>query len=552
MPSIAVVTPDGSSKSVPLTGDRLTVGRSSANHLCYPEDNGLSRQHLAFERDGEVWSVADSGSKNGTLVNGERLIGKRPLRPGDRIAAGHLTLVFDAPVARAFSDTVVFIEGREAAPARAATTVATNLASLVTDAPTASRAAVTVDRIGALIKAGRELATHRPLDELFPLILSLSLESVNAERGVLLTLEGEELVVRAARGQSFRISGGVRDRVLKEKTSVLVNDVFSDENFRAMQSLVQQQVRMFMAAPLQTNDRVIGLIYVDNPQILREFTVDDLNLLTVMANVAAIRIEHARLAEVEQAEKILAKDLEQAAIIQRQLLPAGAPSIAGLEIAGYNLPCRTVGGDYYDYLPYPDGRIGVALGDVSGKAMPAALLMTSLHARVHVLAEEPVNDVAAFMTRLNRGTTAHSPTNRFISFFFSVINPQTGQVQYCNAGHNPPLLVRTDGTVERLETGGMLLGLFAGARFEEGQVVMNPGDTLVIYSDGVSEANNPAGEEFDEERLVQLAIANRDGSAEQLIQAVNQELVKWTAGAPYADDATIVVARRLAPSWPVL
>ncbi|MEJ7608519.1 MAG: GAF domain-containing protein [Bryobacteraceae bacterium] len=343
MPEISIVTPDGLTRTVPLDGDRLELAVPAAMNFAFLTTSAsppafclrTKRQRLACTR---------SWSKNGTALNG-KAINEAALHP-DRITAGHLNLIFDGQ-ARKFQHRVVFLDAREETRPKTAT-VATHLSD--------GERSVTAGRIGALIKAGRELASHRPLEELFPMILTLAIEAVQAERGVLLTVEGEELVVQASSGGDFRISSGVRDRVLKEKASILLNDVQSDASFRGMESLVAQQVQMLMAVPLQTNDTVIGLIYVDSPTLIREFTKDDLNLLTVMANVAAIRIEHARLIEVEQAERILAKDLEQAAVIQRQLLPSHAPKVDGLQLAGYNWPCRTVGGDYYDFIPYADGR----------------------------------------------------------------------------------------------------------------------------------------------------------------------------------------------------
>ena len=160
--------------------------------------------------------------------------------------------------------------------------------------------------------------------------------------------------------------------------SVLVRDTQLDDAFKQRQSIVGQRVRTFMAVPLQTKDRIIGLIYVDSPSLTRVFTKDDLNLLTVMANIAAIRIEHARLAEIENQERLMAHELEQAAEIQRRFLPAQAPEVPGLDLAGHNAPCRTVGGDYFDFFPYPNGRVAMVLGDVSGKGMPASLLMMQL------------------------------------------------------------------------------------------------------------------------------------------------------------------------------
>ena len=178
----------------------------------------------------------------------------------------------------------------------------------------------------ALIRAGREFAGHRPLDELFQVIMDLSVEAVLAGRGVLMTLEkGGLLEVRAHRGDGFKISNTVRDRVLNEKASLLVRDAQIDQALREHMSIVEQKVRSMIAVPLQTNDRVIGLIYVDSPHLIREFSREDLNLLTVMANVAAIRIEHARLNEIEEAERAMAKDMQQAALIQKALLPSQAP-----------------------------------------------------------------------------------------------------------------------------------------------------------------------------------------------------------------------------------
>ena len=145
--------------------------------------------------------------------------------------------------------------------------------------------------------------------------------------------------------------------MLNDKTSILVRDAQLDDAFKGRMSIVEQKVHTMMAVPLQTKDRIIGLIYVDSPFVLREFTKDDLSLLTVMANIAAIRIEHARLAEVEQAERIMERDLSQAAEIQRGMLPAQAPDVPGADLAGFNAACRTVGGDYYDFFPYPDGRV---------------------------------------------------------------------------------------------------------------------------------------------------------------------------------------------------
>jgi sigma-B regulation protein RsbU (phosphoserine phosphatase) len=397
-----------------------------------------------------------------------------------------------------------------------------------------------------LIRAGNELAEDRPLPDMFRIILDLSIEAVGAQRGVLMTPEADgQLQVQAARGNAFRISTAVRDRVLKTRDSILISDTQLDESFRLRQSIVEQRVRTFMAVPLQTKERIIGLIYVDSPTLTRVFTKDDLNLLTVMANTAAVRIEHARLAEIEHQERIMKRDLQQAADIQRGFLPAVAPQLPGLDLTGYNAPCRTVGGDYYDFFPYPNGRVAMVLGDVSGKGMPASLLMMSLQARVQVLIEEP-EELGAVMTRLNRLTATNCPANRFITFFMCLLDGGTGDLVYCSAGHNPPLLVRANGKVEWLEFGNMPLGIIPTTRYEEARERLSPGDVLVIYSDGVTDATNPhEDEEFGEQRLVSVVSEHRSETSRSILEAVNAAIAQWAAGTPLPDDLTLMVARRV-------
>jgi sigma-B regulation protein RsbU (phosphoserine phosphatase) len=531
---------DGSTRTVPLLEASVGLGRASSNELCYPDDFGLSRQHLVFEKVDGAWAVRDLGSKNGTLVNGFRVAQPTPLNHGDVIHAGHLQITFGVrPAVDPLNQTVVFVEKAdfEAAPNN------TVVSSLDQVSPAQS---VANDRhAAALVKAGRELAGHRPLQELFQLILDLSVEAVGGSRAVLMTLEGDELVARANRGEGFRISRTVRDQVLREKNSLLVRDTTMDEMFKLQASIVLQRVRSFMAVPLQTNEKVIGLLYIDRPDITREFSKEDLSLLTVMANVAAIRIEHARLNEVEQAERMMAKELSQAGEIQRRLLPAAAPRVPGLDLAGYNLPCRTVGGDYYDFFRLPDGKLILVVGDVAGKGMPAAMLMSSLQARLQILVETD-NSPAGIVSRLNRSISGNCPDNRFITFFLAIIEPSSGEMRYCNAGHNPPLIVKSGGLTEKLEGGGIILGILPIAQYSEHSTRLDSGDTLVLYSDGVSEAM-PGGsdEEFGELRIA-MAILNRASqSSANLIGGVIEDLQAWCAGSPYADDVTLLIAKKV-------
>jgi signal transduction histidine kinase/ActR/RegA family two-component response regulator len=308
MPSISIHTPGGK-RTVPLDSGRITLGRSTAADLCYPDDVELSRLHLVFERAGDGFSVRDLSSKNGTIVNGARTSGARVLQPDDRISCGLLTIVYDPPMS---GSRVEFID--DDAERTSLNTIVTSLDRAI-DEP--DQNAGRTSQLSALIKAANELASERPLLELFRFILDLSMDAAGAGRGVLLMIERGQLVEQAIRGDGLKISAAVRDRVVRENLSVLVQDATLDTVFKERESIIASNVRTLMAAPLQVRNRVIGLIYLDSPSFPREFTRDDLNLLTMMANVAAIRVEHARLAEVEQARKMMERDLEHAEAANR-------------------------------------------------------------------------------------------------------------------------------------------------------------------------------------------------------------------------------------------
>jgi len=322
--------------------------------LRYPGLAGLSREHLAFERQDDAWTVRDLRSTNGTRLNGTVIAAAEVLHSNDVVMAGPLSIVFTEATdsKEDFKDkrpatSVVFVEG---SPVSEESRGEATLDGLLA----AEYAIRSSGHMQALIRAGRELASNMPLDGLFALILNLSVDAVGASRGALMTLEDQELKVRATKGSGLKISSHVRDQVIQQKRSMLVRDALTDEALAGRASIVQQQIRSMLAVPLQTEDKVIGLIYLDSPYLIREFTVDDLNTLTVMANIAAIRIENTRLAEVEQAEKLHAKELEHAALIQRSMLPSkfsALPGPQGFRVARANGPGQGGGRRPFRLLP---------------------------------------------------------------------------------------------------------------------------------------------------------------------------------------------------------
>lgn len=543
--ALLIQFPGSDIRRLPLEAERYTVGRAHDNDLCYPEDASLSRWHLAFERDSLGWSVTDLGSKNGTSVNGARIPDRRRLKPRDRLAAGTLSMTFIDALEATPTPRIEFVTGSVVEP-HSSTVLVTSLEGVMSGEQAVQGAGPGgFDSlvVRSLVRAGREIAQDRPLPELFQLILDLSIETVRAERGVLMTLEGQQLVPQAYHGQDFRISTTVRDRVVNERASVLVRNTQQDDWLRGQASIYQQQIRSLMAVPLQTEDQVLGLVYVDSAGPLREFAPDDLSLLTVLANMAAFRIEQERYRQLRLIEESRTRDLEQAAEIQRGILPRKVPAVPGLDLAGYNAACRTVGGDYYDFIAYADGRLALVVADAAGKGIAAALLMSNLQASVQILAPER-SDPAALVSRLNRSLCASTPTNRFVSLFACLLDPASGRLLYCNAGHNPTLLIRANGELTLLEPGGPVLGIMEGLEYQQQSELLGPGDMLAMYSDGITEAVDPHDEEFGQRRLEQIVTENRQRPAAEIIHIVNAALRDFTCAAPASDDITLVIVRR--------
>ena len=543
-----IAEPEGASRTIALEKNDVTLGRSVDNDLAYPDDPWLSRYHLRFEQKNRNWYVKDCASRNGTMVNATTLKESHLLQGGDRIYAGHLTIEIRDAKSDSSRRLVSFVTQKEK-PGIHEATVVTNLDKVLSQTADQGRQ-VLESTLGsrrvvrALIRAGQELAGHRPLDDVFRVILDLALNAVQASRGVILTLEENELVLRASEGEDFSISTAVRDRVVKEKCSLMISDAQLDDAFRSQRSIVAQRVRSIMAVPLQTGQRVIGLLYVDNGALIRPFSQEDLEMLTVMANVAAIRIEHARLALVEQSEKLMESEFAQASEIQRSLLPFEVPPCQGCELAGLNIPCHSVGGDYYDFLPQSDGRLGLLVGDVSGKGLPAALMMSSLQARVHMLTES-APDPATALTILNRKLAARCPLGKFITLFYALLDPVTGRLEYSNAGHNFPLVIRANGKIEQLRGSGMVLGIQATSEYQISENALGSEDMLVLFSDGVTEARRPNDhEDFGDDRLAAFLKDNRQKSAEKLIHALASHVRTWSGQTSFSDDFTIVIARK--------
>ena len=303
--------------------------------------------------------------------------------------------------------------------------------------------------------------------------------------------------------------------------------------------------------PLTVKDRLLGFLSL-GPKLSEEpYSATDVRLLQSVASQTGLALENSRLteavaSEVAQRER-LNRELEIAREVQERLFPQSGPKIDGLDYAGGCRPASSVGGDYYDFVPTCDGRLGIAIGDISGKGIPAALLMASLQASLRGLAISNPPALAAMMTNLNRLIYDTSPSNRYATFFYSVFNPKNRELMYVNGGHNPPMVFRKNaklGTeVIRLEQGGPVVGLFGPAQYDQAIVTLQPGDLVLMFTDGVSEAMNAAEDEFGEEQMIAAVLAKPDLGPTEMIAHLMRAADEFAAGAPQHDDMTLVVVR---------
>jgi sigma-B regulation protein RsbU (phosphoserine phosphatase) len=561
MPDLIVKYPDRSPDTFPLGRLRITIGRSARNDLCIP-DPFASRVHAEVRREGDRYILQDLGSANGTLYNGATVEGAVPLTSGGRIQIGETEIVFND--GGAGIGVATMITDPDAAPVPEAT-IAMNSADRTTsglleaiegartqpDQDSPRQAVRQSDLLALISKVGITLLASATLNETLQQVASLVFEAVPAERCSIMMRDegGKELKVAVARLRDrqgevgeIRVSRTIMEEVVGHGKSVLTADAQQDPRLMSS-TMTLQGIRSVLAVPLGVGEKVFGIIYADSPIAESRFTEDHLKVLTTLASVAAIRVENARLMEEQIQRERLEQELQLASEIQQRFQPTAPPVVPGYELQGISFPCYEIGGDYYDFIQRGDGRLVVTLGDVSGKGTAAALLMSSLHAAVHAQAASH-NSLAETISAVNNYLADNTPTNRFVTLFYAELDPQTGGLSFINAGHNPPLIVHHAGTVENLAAGGLPLGIRQDAEYREGRTQLQPSDVLVIYSDGVSEATSPQGEEFGTDRLYEVVARNLDASAAGIRDRIEAALTKWAQGTPAGDDITLVIVKR--------
>jgi serine phosphatase RsbU (regulator of sigma subunit) len=522
---------------VVLDKPTFTIGRRSANDLQLTGTD-VSRDHAEILRADDRYLVRDRGSRCGTYVNGAQ-VSERHLAHGDKIQVG-----------RAAGAQLVFL-----------------VHDRTSDSSSHAGASGIVGgfrQIATLLDALRGLGSNRVLDEVLTLVMDAAIDVTGAERGfVMLANERGELELKLARMRGrmwlsatrFDTSRKIPEQVFATGRRMVVADLREGNLADAHMGTIALGIRHVLCVPLllvryvdqpgaPIESRSTGVLYLDSREKGTLLSQTTRAALEALAAEAAVAIENARLYREAMEKGRIDEELRLASQIQQALLPKSRTRGSFYEASGTSIACRAIGGDFFEYIDLPDGSFGFALGDVSGKGPPAALLTAILQGMFSTQSFAPVAP-AEMMTYVNRALLARGIESRFATIFFAILSPG-GRLMYCNAGQNPPLLFST-ADVRKLETGGMIVGLFPHAIYEQEEVQLTAGDLLAVFSDGVSEALNPAGDEYGEAHIQEVVAQNWLAPSDAVLQTLLASVRGFAQGAPQNDDVTALVVRYTPP-----
>ncbi|MCX7639711.1 MAG: SpoIIE family protein phosphatase, partial [Pyrinomonadaceae bacterium] len=532
MPKLLIRGNGGKENIIPLKNVRTTIGRSVRNDVCIP-DPFASRFHAEIRQENDVFFLRDLGSANGTLHNDRLVFSPVKLSPNDEIILGKTKIIFldDKFDGR----EITFVEGEEL-----------DLSKTVffeVNKKEVNRK----ELIDLIDKVGEALLDSFSLEETLNLIISKVFEIIPAERCAVLLRENDQAdfklaIARIRSRNSFsdeiKVSRKVLTEVVSSRRSILIS---SDQINLTSQTLSLSGVGSIIVAPLIAEDKVLGVIYADSSILGGIFDKEHLSIISTLASVVSTRIEKAKLIEEKLERERLEYELKLAAEIQQRLQPDSIPQLENYEFEGISLPCYEIGGDYYDFILRNDDTVVFALGDVSGKGASAALMMASLHAAIR---SQITFDLTRILTAVNQYFWECYPQNRFVTLFIAELNIKSGVVKFINAGHEPALIVRKEKEVEKLESNALPLGLFQNVNYEIKEALLKPGDFLIAFSDGITEASNENNIEFGVDRIADVVQKNIELSASRIRDKVDSAISKFTNNSAFKDDVTLLIVKR--------
>lgn len=408
-----------------------------------------------------------------------------------------------------------------------------------------------VEELSILNDLSRAIGASLDSKEIMQTIIRRSLKAVNAGQGVITMVEAQsedplKTLVRAVTDSSqqeqFHLHQALVGWMHLHKKPLIIKSPHSDERFRGVRW--DESIHSLVCVPMMVKSELKGVLTVYNKKEGKEFTDDDQRLLAILAAQSAQIVENARLNEKEKLFFKMEQEVRLAARIQSDLLPQSAPSIPGYEVASTNIPAQEVGGDHYDFITIDGQRIAICLGDVSGKGLPASLLMANLQATLRSQAfSDPTPQQC--IQRANTLLFQSTSPEKYATLFYCVLDYQKHQLTFTNAGHEFPFLVTRNREIHRLQKGGLPVGMMDSFPFEQESRSLLPGDLLVISSDGIAEAMNAAREQFGDERLGELIKQVREGTAVEVMNGIIKAVKDHTGSSPQMDDMTLVVLKRL-------
>ena len=556
MPKLYIYPKEGDAFQFPLQQDKVSIGRSSDNDIPLP-DPFCSGRHAFFYPVDQGYAIRNNNSKNGTFVNGKRIAAEVELKKADEILVGTTRVIYDKEISSN-------VEVTDAPSPSANVNTIMHLDDVLKkhDISTTIRAAarpIDIEQIklehrslAVINEVNKALLLHKPLNELLEHIMDLISGNLPMDRGILMLKLGNpsQLIPKVIRinnerlkNQKIQVSKSIINMAIDKHSSLLISDVQEDSRFKAQDSILKMNIKSAMCVPLYDNKEIIGIIYTDRISLMKQFSDEDLELLTLLSNLAAVKIENSKHIEQEKERDQMEKQLELAAQVQRDFLPKENPECKQFEISGANIPCYQVGGDYYDFIDIDDERIGITIADVSGKGVSSALIMAQLRASLHTQVS-PSYDITEMAAKLNILVHSSTASNVFITFFYGELNKNTGEFSYLNAGHTPPILLNKKGDIIRLDTCGFCLGMFPIADYEVRTISIEKGDMTLFFTDGFTECRNKANEEFNEDRLGKLLKKNNKLSSQKLIEKIFDEVNSYTSGTEQMDDMTLVIVKR--------
>ena len=518
-------------------------------------DRAVSRRHARLFQENGAWFVEDIGSRGGTRLNDATIDGKTKVDSGDEVAIGQsvVTLLGREPRSqvskRSSGSSISSVAPGQSVYKSADSLLRESLSGEVSAQHDTEMLKRRAARLELLNEVHHALAKSMKLDELLQLIMEKAFRALQPEEGILVlrTAKGEYRNAVSRRppgsmGESM-VSRTLLEEVVEKKQSALVCDVAADSKFGTAASIRMSGVRSLIAAPLFDDEGPLGMISLDSRAFVRPFSEDDLELLTSLAAVASLRIRNVALAQEAVERRRLEEELQLARSIQLGLLPRTLPTPTGWSVYGTSFPSRWVSGDHYQVIMRGENELFLMASDVSGKGMAAALLTASLEAlsAAPIEAGMPVEELCRRVSKL---LFQRTPPAKYATSFVATVDLGTGKLRYTNAGHNPALLVRTGGEIERLASTGVPLGMLPDAPFAAKEVQLEPGDLFVVYTDGIVEAVDPNDDEYGLERLEAVCREKHTVALAELSTAIDRSLEGFVKGVPYHDDRTLVTLRR--------